>query len=234
MEIFRSERPTVNEQTVMYRNPLGKKDGRNKMIYGAVTAVIAAALCGVGVFYILHDGLSLGILLQVAAAAYIALSVVYFVNGARLSVRPYAVIVDSDNLIIREKSDYLHLPLKKMRRLTIDCEGIEAYLSVAADGEYDVLIKGDTLYYTVDGLQSSICSRYMRKIAFVLNGIAIGGESGVNWGEKFDDAILSEHTSDHGAEFGLNKALDESLPQSGEKTEEASESGAGDDAEEEK
>lgn len=219
MQIFHSSAPKVNESTLMYRNPLGEKGGRNQIIVGCAMFVLVAALIVAGCVYVRTDGgMGLGIVLFIGAALYVASGILNIIAGVGLLKRPYAVIIDGDNLILREKHSYIHLPLSLMRRLTIDCRGIDAYLSVNAEGSYDVLIKSDVMYYTVDGKQTALASRNMRKIAFILNGIALGTEKGVNWGERYDALMRSEHVEQEGAASGINKALDYSAALSSEGT----------------
>lgn len=210
MQITRLQKPEVNENTLMYRNPLGKKGGRNKIIIGVGMFAIAAALLAVGLIYMtaIEGGVGLAVILFIGAVLYVASGVFSVYEGINLRHRPYAVIIDGDNLILREKHVYLHLPLSLMRRLTVDCHGIDACLAVNAEGEYDILIKGDVLYYTVDGAQTPLSSRNMRKIAFILNGLALGTEKDVNWGRRYDELMQSEHVEKEGAASGMNKALD--------------------------
>ncbi len=208
-KIFRSEPATVDESTLMYRNPLGVKAGRNKIITGVVMSLIAAALVGVGVWFMIDGDVPLGSILIVATAAYAANCGMQIAGGIKLMKRPYAVIIDGKNLILREKTDCLHLPLTLMRRLTIYCEGIEAQLVVNQNGKYDITVKGETMYYAVDGEQKNfITSRNMRKVAFILNGIALGKEPDTNWGARYDELMLSPHVEAEGAAAGLNKELD--------------------------
>lgn len=220
-DIFRAVKPSLNEQAVNYKNPTGVKRGRNRIILSVGCVCIAGLLVGTGVYYTLSQNLALGIVLFCCAAVYVFGCVVYVIDAARLLKRPYAVLIDDRYLILREKNDYLHLPLNMMRRLTIDCEGIEAQLVVNANGGYDVLIKGDTLYYTVEKEQNTIGSKYMRKIAFILNCLAIASDDKINYGERYDELLASEHVEAEGAAAGLNKELDELYrkSQENEKTE---------------
>ncbi len=234
MQITRLQKPEVNESTLMYRNPLGRKGGRNKIIVGVAMFAIAVALVAVGLIYMtaIEGGLGLAIVLMIGAALYIASGVFAVVEGENLRHRPYAVIIDGDNLILREKHAYIHLPLALMRRLTIDCHGIDAYLSVNQEGAYDILIKGDVLYYTVDGVQTALTSRNMRKIAFILNGLALGTEKDVNWGERYDALMQSEHVEKEGAASGINRALDHSAALSEESNDTGIDKEKAEDAEE--
>ena len=211
MQIFHSSAPKVNEATLMYRNPLGEKGGRRMLTVGGVMFALVILLTVFGCIYVRTEGgVGLGVVLFIGAALYIAAGVLQIVGGVGLMKRPYAVIIDGDNLILREKHSYIHLPLEQMRRLNIDCHGIDAYLSVNSSGSYDVVIKGDVMYYTVDGVQTALSSRNMRKIAFILNGIALGTEKDVNWGKRYDELMQSEHVEKEGAVSGINKVLDTS------------------------
>ncbi len=208
-DIFRAEKPSPNEAAVNYKNPTGVKRGRNRIILSAVCVVIAGLLVGAGIYYTLSGNLGLGIVLFCCAAVYVFGCGVYAADGLKLLKRPYAVLIDDKYLILREKNDYLHLPLNLMRRLTIDCEGIEAQLVVNAEGKYDVLIKADTMYYTVDGVQNTIGSKNMRKIAFILNCLALAPNNIENYGDRYDELLSSEHVEVEGVAAGLNKELDE-------------------------
>lgn len=207
--VYRADKPEVDESTVMYRNPLGDKAGKHKIIVGVVMSVIAAALVAVGIYYITAGDVSLGIILIVATAAYGWNCVMQIRGGIRLLKQPYSIIIDKQNLIVREKKQYVHLPLSRMHRLTIDCEGIEAQLSVKKEGNYDIVIKGSNLYYKVDGVQNSATSQNMRKVAFILNSVALGKEKDTDWGARYDELLASEHVEQEGAAAGLNKELDQ-------------------------
>lgn len=208
--MLKTVQPKVDESTLMYRNPLGVKGGKNKIALGIGMAVIAVMLVFVGVYFMRNANVPLGVVLTAVACVYVGLCGYNVYTGIKLIQRPFAVIIDAQNLILREKDGYLHLPLKEMRRLTIDCEGIDAYLNVNPDGNYDVLIKGDNMFYTTGGVQSALTSRNMRKIAFILNSIALNAESDVNWGSRFDELLYSDHVQTAGISEGLNKALDDS------------------------
>lgn len=214
----RLAQPQVDESTLMYRNPLGVKGGKNKILLGAGMAALAALLVAVGVFYIVNANVPLGVVLLCVAGVYAALCAVNVYRGVKMLARPYAVLIDASHLILREKESYLHLPLVEMRRLTIDCEGIDAYLNVNPDGSYDVLIKGENLFYTVNGVQSCITSRNMRKIAFILNSIALNAEVRVNWGQRFDELLSSAQVQAEGLTEGLNRELDKSAQANAAKT----------------
>ena len=207
MKIETLPEPKINRDTLMYRNPLGITAGKNKFVYGAVFFAVAVALTVFGVYYLsAANNVELGILLVVGAIIYLAYCGKFVFDGIGLLKRPFAVIIDGDNLILRRKHGYLHLPLGLMRRLTVDCEGVETCRSINLEGEFDVLIKGDNLYFSIGGEQENVVSRNMQKVAFVLSGIALGLD-GINWGERYDELLLSEEAHHVGAAAVLSNAL---------------------------